>query len=211
MSKKLSICPQKGEILTESMENPHFLCVRLGDMQNHLVLGKDSAGTLSPQQHERHVLKVYSRGKGGERGHGEKRRRCCKWENTLARPSGSPHAADDAIPAVVRMSTCPLSVPTTPGLSRSQLTSSTAPCPSGPHVHLAWKRSTQRECEQDLPHLSLLLAQGKPQRHRHAWRTTHNMQSKLVRRQEQCFQATKFPNLSLSQGQQRLFQTDLIF
>lgn len=71
-NKKLSICPQKGEILTESVENPHFICVRLGDVQNHLALGKDSAGTLSPQQHDRHVLKVYGRGKGGEKGDGER-------------------------------------------------------------------------------------------------------------------------------------------
>ena len=49
----------KEEILTDSMENPHFIRVRLGDVQDHLVLSKDSAGTLRPQQHDGHVLKVY--------------------------------------------------------------------------------------------------------------------------------------------------------
>lgn len=41
------------------------------------------------------------------------------------------------------MSTWLLSVPTVLGLSLSQLTNSTAPCPSGPHVHLAWRRNIQ--------------------------------------------------------------------
>lgn len=39
-----------------------------------------------------------------------------------------------------------------PGLSRSQLTSSTAPCPFGPHVHLAWRRNTQRGWKLDFHH-----------------------------------------------------------
>lgn len=53
----------KKEILTDSMENPHFLRIQLRDMQDNLVLGKDSTGPLSPQQHDGHVLKVY----GGEK------------------------------------------------------------------------------------------------------------------------------------------------
>lgn len=56
---------RKEEILTDSMENPHFIRIRLRDVQDHLVLSKDSAGTLSLQHHNRHVLKVYKGGMGG--------------------------------------------------------------------------------------------------------------------------------------------------
>lgn len=65
----------KEGILTDSMENPHFICIRLGDVQDHLVLSKDSAGTLSPQQHDGHVLKVYGAEEDGKRGE-----RSYKWE-----------------------------------------------------------------------------------------------------------------------------------
>lgn len=92
---------RKEEILTDSMENPHFIRIRLRDVQDHLVLSKDSTGTLSLQQHDRHVLKVY-RGWGGkmERADGGLQVR-----NTPVRPFVSPHTADDTLPAVVRMST----------------------------------------------------------------------------------------------------------
>lgn len=58
---------REEEILTYGMENTHFVCVRLGDVQDQLVLSKDIAGTLSPQQHHRHVLEVYG-GKATRRG-----------------------------------------------------------------------------------------------------------------------------------------------
>lgn len=71
VNRNIRICPprvthgRKEEILTDSMENPHFIRIRLRDVQDHLVLSKDSAGTLSLQHHDRHVLKVY-RGWGGK-------------------------------------------------------------------------------------------------------------------------------------------------
>lgn len=52
---------------------------------------------------------------------------------------------------------------------------------------------------------------GKPYSHIHARRRSHKVHSGLVRRGQQCFQATEFPNLSFQPGQQGLFQTDLIF
>lgn len=48
---------RKEEILTDSMENPHFIRIRLRDVQDHLVLSKDSAGTLSLQHHNKSEAK----------------------------------------------------------------------------------------------------------------------------------------------------------
>lgn len=46
------------EVLTDSVENPHFVRIALGDVQHHRVLSEDGAGSLGPQQHHRHVLEV---------------------------------------------------------------------------------------------------------------------------------------------------------
>lgn len=48
-----------AEALTGGVENPHFVRVALGDVQNHAVLGEDGAGAARPQQHHRHVLQVW--------------------------------------------------------------------------------------------------------------------------------------------------------
>lgn len=96
---------RKEEILTDSMENPHFIRIRLRDVQDHLVLSKDSAGTLSPQQHDGHVLKVYRGGKKMREGTWREEMEVLQAGNTPVRLFGTPHAANDTLPAVVRMST----------------------------------------------------------------------------------------------------------
>lgn len=58
----------KAEVLTDGVENPHFVRVGLGDVQHHLALGEDGAGPLGPQQHHGHVLQVW--GTQGTRGEG---------------------------------------------------------------------------------------------------------------------------------------------